>query len=311
MTAGAMLVEWVGVVATRIASVMADLLPITAGMAAVCTGLYFFSSQVCNQGTPWWRNRGLVTDAWYWLIIPFVAPIIRMSLLIGVAMLMLPFSTEADIKNYVEKGFGPLGALPFWGQVAAYLVISDFLLYWIHRIFHGATMWRFHVIHHSAEDIDWTTAYRFHPVNLCLGPFLMDVLLLYAGVSPKVLIAMAPFQTVTALFVHANLNWTFGPLKYVIATPVFHRWHHTPLDQGGMKNFAPAFSLWDVLFGTFYMPQAALPERYGVDDPRIPQGFFAQLIYPFTGNARPADSAPAGVSASPSALGSAQPQRGS
>ena len=166
MTAGAMLVEWVGVVATRIASVMADLLPITAGMAAVCTGLYFFSSQVCNQGTPWWRNRGLVTDAWYWLIIPFVAPIIRMSLLIGVAMLMLPFSTEADIKNYVEKGFGPLGALPFWGQVAAYLVISDFLLYWIYRIFHGATMWRFHVIYHSAEDIDWTTAYRFHPVNL-------------------------------------------------------------------------------------------------------------------------------------------------
>jgi sterol desaturase/sphingolipid hydroxylase (fatty acid hydroxylase superfamily) len=81
--------------------------------------------------------------------------------------------------------------------------------------------------------------------------------------------------------VHANLNWTLGPLKYVIATPVFHRWHHGPPNEGGEKNFAPTFSFWDVMFGTFYMPEGKLPQTYGVDDARFPQGFVGQLVYPF------------------------------
>ena len=112
----------------------------------------------------------------------------------------------------------------------------------------------------------------------------------------------------TALFVHANLNWTFGPLKYVIATPVFHRWHHGPPHLGGNKNFAPTFALWDYLFGTFYMPEGELPKEYGVDDPHMPQGFLRSCLS-VQGDGR---SGMAGaISASPSAIGSAQSPRGS
>src|SRR5262249_48333149 len=157
------------------------------------------------------------------------------------------------------------------------VVGSDFLLYWTHRIFHRRTMWYYHAIHHSATDVDWTTSFRFHPVNLLFGTFLVWTIMFFIGISPAVALFMVPIDTATSFFVHANLNWTLGPLRYVVATPVFHRWHHTSPSEGGNSNFAPVFSLWDVLFGTFYMPEGRIPVRYGVDDPTFPQGFLGQL----------------------------------
>jgi sterol desaturase/sphingolipid hydroxylase (fatty acid hydroxylase superfamily) len=81
--------------------------------------------------------------------------------------------------------------------------------------------------------------------------------------------------------VHANLNWTFAPFKYLLASPVFHRWHHTALDRGGSSNFAGTFPIWDVLFGTFYMPESELPDAYGIADKSFPESFGAQMLYPF------------------------------
>jgi sterol desaturase/sphingolipid hydroxylase (fatty acid hydroxylase superfamily) len=94
-------------------------------------------------------------------------------------------------------------------------------------------------------------------------------------------VVVGPFTIAYSAFVHANLNWTFGPFKYVLASPVFHRWHHTAFDKGGDKNFAGTFPVFDWLFGTFYMPEHELPETYGVDDKEFPDGFGAQLLYPF------------------------------
>jgi len=298
-----MLLELPYVLAARVWDVAWSLVPITLGMAVAFTLLTLSSRQACNPGSTWWRNRGLATDACYWLIVPFIAPYIRIALMVAVAIIPMRFVSAEQLDAYIRDGLSPLSALsPVW-QAAIYLVVSDFLLYWIHRIFHGVHLWPYHAIHHSAEDVDWTTAYRFHPVNLALGPFLVDVLMLFAGISPMVLIALAPWQTVSATFVHANLNWTFGPLKYVIATPVFHRWHHGPPDEGGEKNFAPTFALWDLLFGTFYMPQGRLPQQYGVDDAQFPQGFVGQMIYPFV--RKPTSAASAATA--DVAIGSAAP----
>jgi sterol desaturase/sphingolipid hydroxylase (fatty acid hydroxylase superfamily) len=265
----------------NIAQTLLIVLPSAIGFAVVFAVLTLFPSQACNPGRPWWRNPGLATDIWYILIIPFAAPYMRMSLMIGGAALLSGVMTTEEIADYFEHGRGPLAVLPFWVQVPIYVVASDFLLYWTHRLFHGASLWRFHVIHHSAEEVDWTTAYRFHPVNLWLGSFLVTAVMLFLGLSPTVLLFLVAFDTTTSAFVHSNLNWTLGPLKYVVATPVFHRWHHTPLDQGGNSNFGALFSLWDVLFGTFRMPKHALPAHYGIDDPQFPPGFLGQTVYPF------------------------------
>jgi sterol desaturase/sphingolipid hydroxylase (fatty acid hydroxylase superfamily) len=290
-----MLLDLPAFVAARVWDVAWSLIPITAGMAAAYTALAMVSSQACNRGAHWWRGRGLTTDALYWLIIPFISPYIRVALMLAIAVIPMRFVSEQELTDYIVNGLSPVNTLHPVVQGLLYLLASDFLLYWIHRLFHGVQLWPYHAVHHSAEDVDWTTAYRFHPINLCLGPFLVDVLMLYAGISPIVLLALAPWQTISATFVHANLNWTLGPLKYVIATPVFHRWHHTAPAEGGETNFAPTFSLWDVLFGTFYMPEGKLPQSYGVDDTQFPQGFVGQLIYPFLRKRSDTAIAPAAI----------------
>ena len=264
----------------KIVEVYRTQIPIIVGLAALFTILTIFKSQASKPEKVWWRNPGLLTDITYALLHGLLAPYFRLPATIIVVVLLSGIMTTEQAVDFFASGRGPLSVLPFWGQVIVYLVVSDFLLYWIHRIFHGAAMWRFHAIHHSSEEVDWTTTYRFHPVNVMLQPSLVFIIMLAMGISPQVIAFVLPFDIITAAWVHSNLNWTLGPLKYVIATPVFHRWHHTHLDQGGNSNFAPTFSLWDWLFGTFYMPEGKQPMVFGQDDPLLPEGYFKQLVYP-------------------------------
>jgi sterol desaturase/sphingolipid hydroxylase (fatty acid hydroxylase superfamily) len=107
------------------------------------------------------------------------------------------------------------------------------------------------------------------------------VALLLAGISPNVLVFLGPFTIAHSAFVHANLNWTLGPFKCLVAGPIFHRWHHTAAERGGEKNFASTFPFIDLAFGTYYMPSHELPGRYGIADRSFPSNFGAQILYPF------------------------------
>lgn len=255
------------------------LLPISIAMGLVFAVLTHWSA--CNPGKPWWRKREIVTDVVYWFVIPLGARFVRIGLMIvGAAILFDIHGADALIAFY-DDGFGPLAKLPLWAQALVFVATSDFMLYWIHRIFHGSAMWKYHAVHHSSEELDWISAARFHPINLFLGSVAVDAALLLAGISPNVMLWVGPFTTAHSAFVHANLNWTLGPFKYVLASPVFHRWHHTAPDRGGDKNFAGTFPILDVLFGTYYMPKNELPDAYGVDDCDFPTGFGAQMLYPF------------------------------
>ena len=212
---------------------------------------------------------------------PAFARIFRIGLLVLGAAVLFNIHEPDELIAFYDNGHGPLSELPLWMQAILFLVASDFMLYWLHRMFHGGGFWKYHAIHHSSEDLEWISAARFHPVNLFIGTILVDVILLIAGISPNIMLWVGPFTTFHSAFVHANLNWTLGPFKYALATPVFHRWHHTSLEEGGNTNFAGTFPLWDVLFGTFRMPENRLPESYGVDDQQIPTEIGGQLAYPF------------------------------
>ena len=256
-------------------------LPWAIGLSILFTALTMFQSQACNPGRPWWKSRDLLTDVQYFFLVPIIAPYARLIVMLLVAAAMRGAMTEDQVADYISNGRGPVSQLPFWAQVAFYVIGTDFLLYWAHRIFHKRTLWPFHAVHHSSLDVDWTTAYRAHPINQMFGSGLVTIFMIVMGVPPAIMVALIPFDTLTAAWVHANLNWTLGPLKYIVATPVFHRWHHTGVDEGGDKNFASTFSIWDYLFGTFYMPEGALPETYGVDDPFFPTTWHGQMIVPF------------------------------
>jgi sterol desaturase/sphingolipid hydroxylase (fatty acid hydroxylase superfamily) len=256
------------------------ILPISIALAAGFTILTFFWA--CNPGQPWWRKRDIVTDLCYWFIIPVITRLLRIGLLVAVAAVVLGITTADGLVAFYDNGHGPLAELPLVVQMVIFLIGQDIILYWTHRFFHGVRMWKYHAVHHSSEELEWISAARFHPVNLFLGSVMSDVVLLFAGISPNVFVVLGPITIAHSAFVHANLDWTLGPFKYVIAGPVFHRWHHTAPDRGGDKNFAATFPVLDLIFGTFYMPAGELPDNYGIADREFPASFHAQLAHPFT-----------------------------
>ncbi len=232
----------------------------------------------CNQGRPWWTKRGLFTDVCYWIFAPLFMRYMRIWVTVLFTMWIFHITDGQKIADFYLHGHGPIATLPLWLQTVLYLVVTDFLLYWIHRLFHRGFLWKYHAVHHAPRDLEWISAARFHPVNLALGTVAVDIAALLAGVTPDVFIFMGPFNIITSCMVHANLDWRFGPLAKVFVSPVFHRWHHA-LELRDM-NFASTFSLWDWMFGTYHMPAHRLPRQYGIDDAAMPEGLMPQLVYP-------------------------------
>lgn len=233
----------------------------------------------CNKEQPIIR-KGMVLDATYGFLIPLASKfvfIFYISTAFGLFFYNLP---AEQIESYLQNGHGYLSTLPLWLQAAIVFIVSDFLLYWTHRIFHNNTLWKWHAIHHSPKYVDFLTAYRFHPINIWLSFTLVNVIMILIGFSPASITIMSTFNSIYSAMVHANLNWTFGKFKYLFASPVFHRWHHTTQKEGLNKNFAPTFPLLDVMFGTFYMPEGKLPEKYGVLGSNIPESLAGQLVWP-------------------------------
>ncbi|WP_158742064.1 sterol desaturase family protein [Acidisphaera sp. L21] len=270
---------------------LAASLPVVAVVAIIFTVLSVLPS--CNAGRPWWRKPDLATDIGYLVVMPGLMYYARIALLM-VGMLVLYGVTSQDAAwALLEHGCGPLSALPFAAQVAIYLVASEIWLYATHRWLHDLRLWRFHAVHHSSEHLEWLGSFRVHPVDFMLHFLMGDSLLLLLGISPGVLVWLVPFSIGMSTLTHANLNWDFGPFRTVLASPVFHRWHHTGVDRGGERNFASTFPIIDVIFGTYYMPKGELPSDYGVTERDVPYDFGGQLMHPFRAQA----SSPAAIPA--------------
>ena len=200
-----------------IGATIIKIVPVSIALALVFTVLSSFWA--CNPGKPWWRKREIVTDLCYWFIIPLFARFLRIGLLVMGAAFLFGIHTADGLVEFYDDGHGPLAQLPLWLQAIIFLVGSDFMMYWIHRAFHRPALWRYHAVHHSSEELDWISAARFHPINIFLGSVATDVVLLLAGISPNVLVFLGPFTIAHSAFVHANLNWTLGPFKYVHRGP--------------------------------------------------------------------------------------------
>ncbi len=245
--------------------------------------LFVFVERVLGngRGKPWFRRQWL-TDVGWWFFLPLVGRwFTRLAIVVPAAILIGVGVTQAEeLKSRLYTGFGPLGAQAVWLQVIQIYLLSDFMSYWTHRLFHNGRWWPFHAVHHSSEDLDWLASVRVHPVNEFITKFAQVTPLLLLGYNPLAVGSAPVFLTLYAILLHANVNWSFGPLKYIIATPVFHRWHHSKDREAWDKNFAGLFPFWDILFGTFYMPKDRVPENFGIHEP-MPASLHGQLVQPF------------------------------
>lgn len=249
------------------------------------SGVFFVVERVVGRGRnrrqPVFR-RGWATDLVYGFVtVLLTKPFIRLLVLMPAAVLVLAQIVPAEtLRSGAYPGFGPLSRQPLWLQAVEIYTLVDFTGYWTHRLFHQGRWWPFHAVHHSSEDLDWLSSLRVHPVNDIVNKLAQAIPVLLMGYNPFATLSAAPVLTFLAIFNHANVNWDFGPLRKVLASPVFHRWHHSREREAWDKNFAGLLPVWDILFGTFYMPRGKYPENFGICEP-MPGGFLAQMLEPF------------------------------
>ncbi|PIQ97098.1 MAG: hypothetical protein COV67_06070 [Nitrospinae bacterium CG11_big_fil_rev_8_21_14_0_20_56_8] len=181
---------------------------------------------------------------------------------------------------------------PFLVQLVLVLFAMDFIGYWRHRLMHSKYFWPFHTIHHSSGSVDWLSNERMHPVNQFINT-IVSFLILIALVEDPFLSSICIFlRRGYSLYIHCNARISYGPLDYVLTSPLFHRWHHANCPEAENRNFAIFFSCIDWMFGTHYLPaRREDPEQLGLVRDRIPDGLLGQWIYPFAKLFRVKDSA--------------------
>ena len=231
-------------------------------------------------------RRGWKTDiAWFFWNATVSRPITAFGVGAAAVLVAVLFfrvdATGTAIRAFVERETWVSGQ-PMWFQVVSLLVLFDLLGYWCHRWFHRRTwLWKYHSVHHSSEELDWLSAVRVHPVNELLQRAVQVLPLFALGYQPGLLGGFTVLFTVLAIGFHANVGWDWGPLRYVISSPRFHRWHHTSEEEGLDRNFAGLFPWLDLLFGTFHMPREREPQEFGIVAARVPTGLWSQLMWPW------------------------------
>jgi sterol desaturase/sphingolipid hydroxylase (fatty acid hydroxylase superfamily) len=174
-----------------------------------------------------------------------------------------------------------VGAQPYWLQIAEMIVIGDIGFYSAHRAFHAIPwLWKFHQIHHSIEELDWLAAARVHPIDQILTKAASLLPIFALGFSEIAIGMYLMLYYWQSFLIHANLRIRFGPLRWVLASPEFHHWHHSNHSEARNKNFAGQLPVLDLLFGSLHMPRGKVPERYGIDEP-VPNTYVSQLLHPF------------------------------
>ncbi len=261
---------------------MTQILAMFIALAGLCVLLYGLEwAFPATRAQPLWRTDSR-TDLIYLVFTPLVTRSISKVITLAGVVLVMHILGHHDLQRLAE-GFGPIVRQPRAVVMAEMFLAGDLVGYWIHRCFHGAQLWKFHAVHHSSTQLDWLSSVRLHPVNDIAAKLVVALTLACFGFPLKALAAYVPFLTFYAILLHANVNWSFGPLRYVIASPLFHRWHHTTEEEGLDKNFAPLFPFVDLAFGTFHMPKNQRPTYFGTIATRIPLSFVGQLLFPFRG----------------------------
>ena len=156
-----------------------------------------------------------------------------------------------------EQGFG-LMRLPFWTMpvnlLLAFLLFDLWMYIW-HRMNHEIfILWRLHRVHHTDEEMDATTALRFHPIEIFISNILNLGVFLLIGIPQNIFLFYKLISTVIIVFHHSNMK--INPrldkfLRFLIVTPNMHRVHHSEIFQETNSNYASLFSFWDRLFKTY------------------------------------------------------------
>jgi sterol desaturase/sphingolipid hydroxylase (fatty acid hydroxylase superfamily) len=171
--------------------------------------------------------------------------------------------------------------LPFWFATFLGVLMIDTKNYAAHRWLHGRIGWPVHAIHHSDPHVNGLTAYRVHALELVVMRFFGILLFGWVGTPPAVAASATFVLLLYDLYVHSDTDIEHGWLRYIFASPRFHRWHHYDNPAAYTTNLAGVFSFLDVLFGTYHEPKR-LPDPLGAATAGVPANDVVKLLlFPF------------------------------
>lgn len=152
-----------------------------------------------------------------------------------------------------------------WPVLVACFLAEDLAYYWMHRVSHERRwFWASHVVHHSSQHYNLTTALRQTWTGVLGLSFIFWLPLLYIGFPPEMVLMFSAISLVYQFWIHTEVIDRLGPLEWVLNTPSHHRVHHAINPQYLDANYAGVLIIWDRLFGTFVAERKEVPIRYGI-----------------------------------------------
>ncbi|MFN3439085.1 MAG: sterol desaturase family protein [Acidovorax sp.] len=135
----------------------------------------------------------------------------------------------AGISTFQLDGIWPgISDIP-WVSLLMYLVVFDFVDYWIHRgQHHFEWWWRLHSLHHAQQQMTMWSDNRNHLLDDLLRDTILVVVAQLIGVAPGQFIAIVAITQLSESFQHANVRLWFGRWgERLWVSPRFHRLHHS------------------------------------------------------------------------------------
>ena len=188
-----------------------------------------------------------------------------------------------------QRGWGILPALPLARPISliAGILLLDYTLYWWHYLTHRVpVLWRFHQVHHLDQEMDATTALRFHFGEITISLAFRAVQIAVIGPSPLTVALWQVFLFLCILFHHSNVRLSVVAeriLARLVVTPRLHGIHHSIVPEEVNSNWSSGLTVWDWLHSTLRTqpPQATLtlgvPGFIGPSEP----GAVKALTLPF------------------------------
>jgi len=152
-----------------------------------------------------------------------------------------------------------------WWAVVLCFVLDDLRYYWWHRISHERRwFWASHVIHHSSQHYNLTTALRQTWTGQIIGQILFKTPLVLIGFHPAMVLFVGAINLIYQFWIHTELIGRMGPFEWLFNTPSHHRVHHATNPRYLDSNYAGTLIIWDRIFGSFTPELDDEKPRYGI-----------------------------------------------
>lgn len=136
-------------------------------------------------------------------------------------------------------------------------------------------LWKLHRVHHSDTDFDTSTAIRFYPLEILFSSILKVMIVIAFNISLETFLIFEIILNFMALFNHSNIKLPHAVDKvtrFFIATPDYHRIHHSLESHEMNSNFSTALTMWDFLFRSYISKSKndLREDKIGLEDFRKP-----------------------------------------